>query len=288
MLRSIWKRGREFREMFNIHIHFDDWLDADEETVEPLMLKGCAGAGGCAGTQNVSKRAWKAHTKELAFSAFLVFFLYSWSALTHYLENSVLQPRELKDAQEGTKCGCIEPHVNANGLDACTEWSTKGPSCRPCEQLEEDPECFARPDMGNGIYECPHFGELYGDAGGYRSKSCQKIKDSDDDRCYETCCPNDPRCESWTDMMLSEYPILHICPTVNDDYNGYATFSCAADTGWARMTGNIALLYFVTVLSRSLCLPKARTPQTIKSALPTGKQVGMVVEEEEKAQTSSA
>jgi hypothetical protein len=279
MLRSIWKRGREFRELFKIHIQFDDWIDADTEVVTtPLM---CV-------KQEVSKRVWNTHKFEMKFALFLVVLFQMWSNATYYVELNILRPAEKRDAIEGTKCGCIEPNVNSNGLDACDEWSALGPSCRPCDPLEEDPECVPVPEDecefndGNcvGIYECPHY------AG---TDKCQKLKGSNDDRCFETCCPSDPRCEKWTDKMEKEHPIVNMCPTVHDEYTGYATFSCHADYGWSNYTSVVAAIYLLSLLARTLCLPKSKAQETIKAAIPVVKQtVGMPEEEEEKGITSSA
>jgi hypothetical protein len=269
MLRSLWKRGREFRELFKIHIDFDDWIDADEELVtNPLM---CV-------KQQVSKRGLNSHKFELKLAFFLTAFLYSWSGLTWYIELNVLRPAELEAHKDGTKCGCISPHVNANGLDACDEWSELGPSCRPCDSLEEDPECIPVPEMGQGIYECPQY------AG---TSQCQTLKGSSDDRCFETCCPSDPNCKAWTDEMSDTHLLVNICPTVYDGQHSYATFSCHADASWMQLTATVALIYLVTLLLRTLCLPKPKA--AIKAAVPAVKQaVGLPEEEEEKAITHGA
>jgi hypothetical protein len=280
MLRSIWKRGREFRELFKIHIHFDDWIDADTETVTTPFM--CV-------KQEVSKRAWISHKFELKFAFGITALFYLWAYTSWYVEMHILRPAEMKDSMDGTKCGCIEPHVNANGLDACDKLSELGPSCRPCHPLEDDPECHQVPDDecefngGNcvGVFECPKY---------VGTSKCQKLKGSADDRCFETCCPSDPNCKKWTDKMENEHIMVNMCPTVSDDYTGYATFSCHADYGWLQMTGTVSLLYLLTVLARTLCLPKSKSQEAIKSALPVVKEVlGMPIEEEEKgiAQSSS-
>jgi hypothetical protein len=264
MLRSLWKRGREFRELFKIHINFDDWIDADDDYVAGPLL--CV-------KQQVSRRLLDFHKTELKIAFAITFFLYAWSAWDWYLELYILRPAELEAHKDGTKCGCISPHVNANGVDACDEWSDLGPSCRPCGWLDESPDCLAVPNA-TGIYSCAD--KPNPDVRGWCGD-----KDSSG-RCIETCCPSDPNCRAWVDKMTSDYPVLHMCPTVNDGYIGYATFSCHADGSWLMIVGTIALIYLVTLLLRTLCLP---TPKTkIKAAIPVAKEIiGMEVAEEEKA-----
>jgi hypothetical protein len=82
--------------------------------------------------------------------------------------------------------------------------------------------------------------------------------------------------------MTGDYPFLHMCPSVDDGYIAYATFSCHADASWLQLTGTVALIYLITVLSRTCCLPAPK--KAIKSAIPVAKEaMGMEVTEEEKA-----
>jgi hypothetical protein len=274
-LRSLWKRGREVRELFKIHIDFDDWIDADEEFVNgPLMCM----------PQQVSKRALDFHKSELKLAFLLTFVLYSFSFVLQYTELYVLRPAELEAHKAGTKCGCITPHVNANGLDACDEWSELGASCRPCDVLEDDPECSPVPEMGVGIYECPHY---VNQENAYGNNACQKLKDSSDDRCFETCCPSDPNCKKWTDKMNDEHMLVWLCPTVHEGTHGYSTFSCHADYQWMQLVGVLAIIYDITLLFRTLCLPQSKKKE-VKAALPVVQHVmGLSAGEEEKPITES-
>lgn len=128
MLVSLWKRGRDLRELFKIHIHFDDWIDEDDETVTgPLQ---CV-------PQQVSRRALDYHKWELKIAIALTLFLYTWSAICWYVELNMLTPAETDAHLAGTKCGCIKS-VNRE----CVEASPLGESCRPSD-CPSDPNCRA-------------------------------------------------------------------------------------------------------------------------------------------------
>jgi hypothetical protein len=277
MLRSTWKRGREFRELFKIHIHFDDWIDADDDVVTGPLL--CS--------REVSKKFLDFHKFELKLAFAITALLYAWSAWDWYLELYILRPAELEDAKAGTKCGCIDPNVNANGVERCNEWSELGPSCRPCDFLENDADCNVVPEMGAGVYSCKNATADNRRTCSPRSaevKARIKAADEHDDRCLETCCPTDPNCRAWVDKMTGDYPVLYMCPTVDDGYIAYATFSCHADASWLQLTGTVALIYLITVLSRTCCLPGPK--KAIKAAVPVAKEIiGMEETEEEKAIT---
>ena len=42
-------------------------------------------------------------------------------------------------------------------------------------------------------------------------------------------CVDDPDCKAWTEFLMAQEGMTNICPPPNDDYEGNATFSCAAD-----------------------------------------------------------
>jgi hypothetical protein len=282
MFRSLFKRGREVRELFKIHINFDDWIDADEDfETAPLACT----------SQQVSRRFLDFHKLELKLAFALTAFLWCWCAWNWYLELNIIRPEELDAHKAGTKCGCISPDVNANGVDRCNEWSELGPSCRPCDDLDDDPDCFVVPEMGPGIYSCKNAttdqprGTARGANGGLCRKrpSDHKLASAEhDERCFEVCCPSDPNCKAWVDKMESDYPVLYTCPDVVDDGFYHETFSCYADAAWMTMTGTLSLTYLVTLLVRTCFLPEAKP--RIKTAVPVVKEaLGMPQTEEEEA-----
>jgi hypothetical protein len=207
ILRSLWKRGRELRELFQVHINFDDWIDNDDEVVAgPLMCL----------PQEVSKRALDFHKWELKAAVALTLFFYGWSLVCWYAEWYILTPAEIEAHEAHSKCGCIKM-VNGE----CVEASDLGPSCKPSE------------------------------------------------------CPADPNCRAWSEDMANKHSILMICPAVSEGADTYATFSCHADAAWLTLTGTIALMWLVTLLCRTICLPTPRKKQAIKAALPPmAKSVG--------------
>jgi hypothetical protein len=107
MFRSLWKRGREVRELFKIHIDFDDWIDDDDDLVTAPLA--CT-------SQKVSRRFYNFHKLELKFAIGLTAFLYAWSTWNWYLEMNVIRPAELEAHKAGTKCGCISD-VQSSGVN---------------------------------------------------------------------------------------------------------------------------------------------------------------------------
>jgi len=185
--------------------------------------------------------------------------------------------------------------VQANGIGSCERWSEAGASCRPCDILDDDPECYLLPEnlTGPGMYSCKNE-TVYPDGANFLTFPIRSTCSAPDEprssadphsssRCIETCCPDDPNCKAWTDKMHDKHwPILAFCPTVYEGEFIYSTFSCYADHAWMQLTGTVALIYLVILLLRTFCLPKSK--KMMKGAIPVvSHAVGMPKEEEEEA-----
>jgi hypothetical protein len=98
ILRSLWKRGRELRESFQIHIQFDDWIDSDESM----------------------QKSRDYHFFELKVAFAITLFLFMWSGICWYVEWYILTPAEAPGM--GKPCERCNPDVCPQDPN-CRAWA---------------------------------------------------------------------------------------------------------------------------------------------------------------------